>query len=90
MTRVVNGYTVEQDQVLIGTSSPDIQARSPFGAALYARHELNGFQHIAFAKQHRQRLHLVERHINAAHLRLFNLILYAFANDFNFLKVHAA
>ena len=50
VVHVVDGRSVEQDQVLVGAAAADEDAREAFIAALDAGNLLQRFQHVRFAE----------------------------------------
>ena len=66
MVHVVDGNSVQQDQVFVGATAADVKSCESFVSALYARHQLDGFQDIGLAEEHRRVLDLVQRDVNGA------------------------
>ena len=66
---VVQGDAVEQQEVFVRPAAADIDAREAFVAALDARHQLDGFQDVRFAQEHRCVPDGGHRNLHGAHLR---------------------
>ena len=66
---VVERHTVEQEEVLVGAATTHIHAAVAFAAALHTGHQLQGFDDVGFAEEHRHRLDYLDGHLHSAHLR---------------------
>ena len=66
---VVQRHAVKQEQVLVGTAAAHIHTRHTLRAALHAGQQLQGLQHVGFAKKHGYRFDLLYRYVDGTHLR---------------------
>ena len=69
MGGVVNRHSVEEDEVLVRSATPHIQATAAFGTGLNAGHELQCFKNVDLASQGGKRFDLVYRYADPTHLR---------------------
>ena len=88
VAHAVERHSVEHDQVLVGTATPDVQTRGAFPAGLHAGHELERFEQVHLTADGRQLSHLVHRDLNPRHLdRVFDAL--AVAPHHRLLQGHA-
>ena len=64
----IERHTIEKNQVLIGSSTTDIQSCGTFRTGLHPGQELDSFKHIHFASDGRNTLDLRNRHFDGGHL----------------------
>ncbi len=69
MVHVVQGHPVQQEQVLVRSSSSYVHARRSFGARLHARQQLQGLNQVVLAEQGRDVFDLGDGYFHGAHLR---------------------
>ena len=67
MLGVVEGDAVEQQEVLLRSAAAHIDAAEAFGAALHARHELDGLEHVVLTEEHRSVFYHLHRQFDGAH-----------------------
>ena len=65
---VVEGHSVEEEQVLVGTTSTDIDAAGPLTATLHTGQQLDGLQHVGLAEDDGNELYLLDWHLDGGHL----------------------
>ena len=65
---IVDRHTVEEQQVLVGTAATHIHACRGFRAVLHTWQQLDGFQHVGFAKQSRDAFNLLHGQLYHTHL----------------------
>ncbi|CDD13831.1 unknown [Parabacteroides merdae CAG:48] len=49
MVGIIDGDTIQKDQVLIRSATPYIQPAETFRSSLYARHQLDCFENISLS-----------------------------------------
>ena len=75
VAHAVERHSVEDNQVLVGTATPDVQAGGAFPTGLHARHELERLEQVHLPSDGRQLAHLVHRNLNPRHLdRVFDAL----------------
>ena len=65
---VVNGYAIDEDEVLVRSSAAHVETRGPFRPTLNARKQLDDFEQIRLSKQDRQVFHRFDVQIDRTHL----------------------
>ena len=81
MAYAVKRYTVEDDEILVGTAAAHIQARRTLAARLNPRHELEALQQVDFAADGRQPAYLVHGNFHFGHLHLVFDAVEGFSSD---------
>ena len=66
--RIINGNPVQQEQVLVRSAAPDIDAGEALRPALDTGQELERFDDIGLAEKGRSRLEDLQRNLDGAHL----------------------
>lgn len=65
---VVEGYTVEEEEILVGSSTTNIHAGLSFATRLDTGEELDGFDDVGLTKDDRDRFEVLDGNIDGAHL----------------------
>ena len=66
---IVDGGFIEDDEVLVGTATAHVDARSTFRSRLHTRQQQQGLKDILLAKKHRHLFYFLGRQRDGTHLR---------------------
>ena len=83
---VIDGYAVEQYEILIGAATAHVQAGLAFASGLHARQQLQGFEDVHFTHEGGKFFDLLYGHGGLAHLGVALNAIYFFGYDFYFLQ----
>ena len=89
MAHTVERHAIEDDEVLIGTASPNVKPRSSFSTGLHSGHQLQTLQQIHFSTNRWKPPHLVHGDFHFGHLHLVFNAVEALAGYNGFLNCHA-